>query len=283
MINSRIETFLTLYQQMNYRKTAEILNMTQPGVTQHIQYLEKHYNVKLFQYEGRVLHRTREAEILKHHLDRILADELAMREEFANSPDLRLYVGATKTIGEYVLTPTVSRYLKDPKNRLDLIVDNTQTLLQMLEEQKLDFAVVEGVIDKSRYDYRLYRREKFVGICGVNHPFAGKQIPLERLFQETLLVREPGSGTRKILEQAITDRGYSLSQFARTVSISNFSVIMDLVAKNHFITFAYQPVTQGRTDLASFQVESMPLEGEFNFVYCNRAIAEAKISQFFGK
>ena len=43
MIDSRMETFLTLCRVMNYRKTAELLNMTQPAVTQHIHYLENHY------------------------------------------------------------------------------------------------------------------------------------------------------------------------------------------------------------------------------------------------
>lgn len=46
MLDFRMITFRTLYNEMNYRKTAELLNMTQPGVTQHIQYLEKYYGVK---------------------------------------------------------------------------------------------------------------------------------------------------------------------------------------------------------------------------------------------
>ena len=50
MLDYRIYTFLTLYDEMNYRRTAEKLNMTQPGVTQHIHYLEKHYGAKLFEY-----------------------------------------------------------------------------------------------------------------------------------------------------------------------------------------------------------------------------------------
>ena len=48
MIDTRIETFLTLCRVMNYRKTAELLNMTQPAVTQHIHFLEEQYGCKLF-------------------------------------------------------------------------------------------------------------------------------------------------------------------------------------------------------------------------------------------
>ena len=43
MLDYRIETFLTLYEEMNYRRTAERLQMTQPGVTQHIHYIENYY------------------------------------------------------------------------------------------------------------------------------------------------------------------------------------------------------------------------------------------------
>lgn len=52
MLDYRTETFLTLYEEMNYRRTAERLQMTQPGVTQHIHYLENYYGVKLFVYDG---------------------------------------------------------------------------------------------------------------------------------------------------------------------------------------------------------------------------------------
>ena len=53
MLDYRVLTFLALYDEMNYRRTAEKLNMTQPGVTQHIHYLENYYGVKLFEYDGR--------------------------------------------------------------------------------------------------------------------------------------------------------------------------------------------------------------------------------------
>ena len=65
MLDFRIATFLTLYNEMNYRKTSKILNMTQPGVTQHIQYLENYYGIKLFEYNGRTLSKTKNAEIFK--------------------------------------------------------------------------------------------------------------------------------------------------------------------------------------------------------------------------
>ena len=283
MFDDRIYTFLTLYEQMNYHRTAEKRSMTQPGVTQHIQYLEKLYGVKLFRDEGRVLRRTREAELLKKHLESMMAEEKAMREEFGRSRGIHLRVGATKTIGEFVLMPVVERFLRDPAHSLDFVIDNTQVLLGMLENRQLDFAVVEGVFDKSRYDCRLYQTERFCGICPREHPFAGRTVTLEQVFRETLLVREEGSGTRRILEQAMGDRGYSLEAFRRVISLGNFSVLMDLLRREQAITFAYQTIAEKRPELATFSVESMEIRGEFNFIYCNRSLGEGKIAQLFGE
>ncbi len=281
MFDDRVFTFLTLYKEMNYHRTAEKRRMTQPGVTQHIKYLEKLYGIKLFRYQGRTLYRTPEAEQFKRHLDSMLAEEQAMRKEFVKKAGVYLRIGATKTIGEFILPPIISRFLQQPNHSLDFTIDNTMVLLQMLENQELDFAVVEGVFDKTRYDYRLYKKERFTGICTKEHRFAGKTVPLDETFKETLLIREKGSGTRHLLEQAILDRGFSLDSFSRTISMSNFSVLMDLLLQTNAITFAYQPISLQRSDLTTFSVQDMSIEGEFNFVYCNRGIGEQKVHQLF--
>ena len=281
MLDYRVLTFLTLYDEMNYRRTAEKLNMTQPGVTQHIHYLENYYGVKLFEYDGRTLSKTKQAEQLKRHFESVRAEEISLKEDLVQADRLHLRVGATKTIGEFVIVPEVRKFLLHGNHCLDLVVDNTETLLAMLSRGDLDFAVIEGVFDKERYPHHLFKKERFVGICGRHHPFVGQTVSLAEIFREGLIVRERGSGTRRLLEQAIADRGYSLDSFHSCSSISNFSVICELVAKNGAITFAYEPIANSRDDLATFTVDGMKIQGEFNFVYTNEKVAKSKIELFF--
>lgn len=281
LLDYRTATFLALYDEMNYRRTAEKLNMTQPGVTQHIHYLEKYYGVKLFEYDGRTLTRTKNAQRLKRYFDSIKAEEADLRDGFVTTPKVRFRVGATKTIGEFVIVPQIRKFLQNPNYELDLVVDNTEVLLGMLEKSQLDFAVIEGVFDKSKYGYHLFQKEAFVGICGKEHPFANKIVTVEQILKEDLVVREQFSGTRTLLHNAITDRGFSFEHFRRCSSVSNFSVICDLVANNNAITFAYHPISQCRKDLATFTVADMQISGEFNFVYCNETIAKQKIDVIF--
>lgn len=283
MLDYRVFTFLALYDEMNYRKTAEKLNMTQPGVTQHIHHLERYYGVKLFEYDGRTLSRTKSAERLKRFFDSARAEEAAIHEGFAPDNSVHMKIGATKTIGEFVIVPEVRKFLRSPNHKLDIIIDNTENLLQMLEHSEIDFAVVEGVFDKSRYGSHLYKKERFVGICGKNHPFAGQTVSLEQVLKEDIVVRERGSGTRLLLQQAVANRGYSLERFRRCTSISNFSVICELVANDGCITFAYEPISHCRDDLAIFTVEDLQIKGEFNFVYCSEQIARQKIALIFGE
>lgn len=281
MLDYRVFTFLALYDEMNYRRTAEKLNMTQPGVTQHIHYLENYYGVKLFEYDGRTLSRTRNAERLKRYFDSIKAEEMDIREGFVPNDTIHMTVGATKTIGEFVIVPEIRSFLQDANHNLELVIDNTENLLHMLEKAQIDFAIIEGVFDKSKYSYHLYQKESFIGICAKNHPFAGKTVTLEDVFKEDIVVRESLSGTRTLLNNAITDRGFSLDNFRRCISVSNFSVICDLVANNNAITFAYEPISRCRNDLATFSVADMQISGEFNFVYCNERVAKEKIDLIF--
>ena len=99
-------------------------------------------------------------------------------------------------------------------------------------QMPVDFAIIEGVFDKEKYPHRLYKKESFLGICSRRHSFAGRTVSLEEVLQESLLVREKGSGTHMLQEQAVAARGYSLDSFSRHSSISNFSIICDLVARS---------------------------------------------------
>lgn len=280
MVDYRANTFLTLYREMNYRKTAEILNMTQPGVTQHIHFLEKAYNTKLFQYDGKTLSRTHSAEQLKRSLERMLAEEYALKIAFQNSDEYYLRVGATKTIGEFVILPIASRFAGILGNRLDLVIDNTEVLMTMLDERLLDFALIEGTFDKNKYDHHLFKNEHFVGVCKKGHRFAKKCISLGDIFKETLIVREQGSGTRKILEQLLQDRSFSLDCFHKVMTMNSFAAIRHFVADGIGITFAYQPIVDTDSRLDFFELEDIAVMHEFNYVYLNRNIALEQIEHF---
>ena len=283
MLDYRIDTFLTLCEQMNYRKTAEILHISQPAVTQQIHALENQYGRKLFEYENRRLVKTEAAAVLEQYARAAKLQEQALREKLVDSHIRNLRIGATKTIGDYYLPEYIHRYLHQPENALTLIVDNTEHLLRLLEENELDFAVVEGFFDKTRFDNILLRREPFVGICRKDHPFAGREVTIDELLQETIIHREPGSGTRAILEQELRGYNETLQRFQRHICISSFNIILDLVRQGFGVSFVYNILADSDPALAKFSIQGESVVREFNVVYLKYADMEEKIKLFFGK
>ena len=283
MLDYRIDTFLTLCECMNYRKTAEILHISQPAVTQQIHYLENQYGQKLFEYENRRLVKTEAAAVLEKYARAAKLQEKDLREKLENKPIHSLRIGATKTIGDYYLKGHIRRYLTSPDNALTLLVDNTERLLRLLEENALDFAVVEGFFDKTRFDNILLRREPFVGICHRDHPFAGREVTMEELLQETIIHREDGSGTRAILEQELLGYNESLQRFQRRICISSFNIILDLVKQGFGVSFVYNILADSDPELAKFSIRGESVVREFNVVYLKYADMGEKIGLFFGK
>ena len=280
MFDRRIDTFLLLCQLMNYRKTAAQLGITQPAVTQQIRHLEQEYGCRLFIYENSRLKKTEAAAILERFARAMRLQDRHLRGKLAN-PLRELKIGATKTIGDYVLKDHIRRYLSREDQALSLVVDNTEHLLRMLDEDQLDFAVIEGYYDRTLYDSQLLRKEPFVGICPANHPFAGKEVTLEDLFRETIIHREAGSGTRAILEQELRGYNESLERFKRQICISSFPVILDLVKQGFGVSFVYEVLADSTPDISKFFIRGKSIVREFNIVYLKYADLQEKIGWFF--
>lgn len=171
-MDRRLETFLAVCQTMNYRRAAEALHLTQPAVTKQIQSLEASYGVRLFSYDGRKLRKTAPGSALEVFAISQRYQEQELERALHAAPRKILRVGATKTIGDYILPPAICSFVRVPEHELQFTVDNTTLLLGQLEAGQLDFVVVEGIFDKRRYDSFLLREEPYIGICA-----AGTALP----------------------------------------------------------------------------------------------------------
>ena len=280
MLDYRMETFVTLCRTMNYRRTAEALNITQPAVTQHIKYLEEHYGCRLFSYEKRKLSMTCHASLLLRYAYSQHYQEQKLIENMGAPAGCHFSIGTTKTIGEYVIAGQVERFLAEPANRLSIETDNTLRILELLNEGRIDFALIEGFFDRKLYDHRLYRTEPYIGFCSRQHPFAGRTVALADLWKETIVVREKGSGSRSILERMLLAENHSLYDFHRIISIGNLALLEQLVARSCGITFAYQIAGGENPLLAEFRVEGWQIERAFHYVFLPHTDAGKSVEIF---
>lgn len=256
MLDYRIDTFLDLCKTLNYTKTAGNLSITQPAVSQHIHYLESFYKCKLFNYSGKVLTITSKGEALKlyarscHYNQNKIFQQLSQDE----NAETLLRIGATKTIGNYMILDRITNFLENKNNNIYLDVDNTKILLKKLDDGQLDLALIEGSFDKNKYDYKVFKKEEFLGLCSKEHPFANKIISLEETLTQNLIIREEGSGTRNIFENILAENNFTLSSYKKIITISSFKVIDELVALNMGISFAYKAIADSYPNLSTFSL-----------------------------
>lgn len=286
MLDFRIETFLTLCEEMNYTRTAERLSITQPAVTGHIRWLEQQYGCRLFNYSGKALTLTEQGAALARYARSMRANALKIREEIcrieSKKPTLR--IGATKTIGEYIIPQKIARFIAHGDANINLTVDNTQTLLQQIDRGGLDFALVEGRFDKSRYGWRPFCREKFIAVCGADNPLGGRRLNFCDLLGERLVVREQGSGTREVLNQLLAEKNYTESSFAELTEINTFTAIKCVLSGGSGVSFMYESAAaDGIADgsLRRIWLADTAAEREFDYVYPADTLFLEEYAAFF--
>lgn len=279
-MEQKLETFLTLCRTMHYGRAAEQLHLSQPAVSKHIQALEAQYGISLFTYSGRRLTKTPQGEILEQYAAALRYNEEKLLLKLHQPPRLLLRIGATKSIGDYILLPEIRRYLNQPDHQLEFTVDNTAHLLERLDRGALDFVVLEGIFDKARYDWFLLRQEPYIGICAASHPFAGQTVSLERLFEERLILREQGSGTRNILERELAQQGCSIHHFSDQICISSFTLIRALVSDGCGISFLYESVVKQDPQFAAFSCPPLTGMHDLNVVFLKNTEAGTLARQF---
>ena len=243
MMDFRIDTFLTVCRCMNFTRAAKTLNITQPAVSQHIHYLEDFYCVKLFAYEGKKMNLTKAGEVLYQAAVTMKHDDLYLKESISelNQRKTRLIFGATLTIGEFVMPEHLKMYLNSyPDTDVRMLIGNTSELLAKLSLGEIDFAIVEGNVAKSQYDYLVYSQNKYIPVC--NRDYCFQKIPeeLKDLLSERIFVRENGSGTREILEKNLETRNLILEDFRYVVEIGGMNAIKEMVISGCGITFLYE-------------------------------------------
>ncbi len=282
-MDPKYKTFSTLYTLMNYRKTSEALNMTQPAVTKQIQALERELGVKLFNYDRKKLTKTLQADILMNYVTSYLYNYKNMLKEVRSENNRTLRIGATKTVGDFIIYPSLKKYIQKGNHNIILEVDNTETLLKKLDQGLLDFIIVEGIFDKSKYKIRLLSMEDFIGICSKKNPLAGTTLNLEEVFNQPIVVREKGSGTRDIFEHELKQHGFGLSNFSRVLEIGSFQIINQLIKDNLGISFAYEQVIYKQKGIATFRIKEFNITHEFNIVSLKYSEATSMQEEFISE
>lgn len=284
MIDSRVATFLDVCKTMNYTRTAENLNMTQPAVSQHIRGMEEFYGVKIFSYKNKKLELTNQGKYLKKHLETISHDVKYLQESVQKiKTRTKIKIGATLSIGEFYLPDRLSGFMnRNPKLDISLTIADTRELLFRLDSGDVDFILCEGYFDKNEYAYKLIKTEEMCIMCSAEYDIRNIK-ELKDLFEHPMLCRENGSGTREIFENYLHEYNYSFENF---ISVSEFTsphLIKKLLLDGMGISVLYKTVVEEEIQKKSLKIIKIPgfqVSHEFNAVWKQNSAFEKQYNEW---
>ena len=213
----QLAVFVSIYQTGSTSRASEALHLSQSAVSSALKELEARLQMPLFERVGRRLNQHPNAHPIYIQAQAILGQSLTL-EHYHKSQVGQIHIGASTTIGNYVLPPLLAKiYELLPDANVDMYIANTQEVVTEVEQLNIDIALVEGMprpVDMKVIEQRAWRTDTLMIFAkydskwltdvahynDINHCY---ELSIEQLSTLPLLVREAGSGTRQIIDEQL--------------------------------------------------------------------------------
>jgi DNA-binding transcriptional LysR family regulator len=218
-VNERkLRIFYEVSKELNMTKVAEKLYVSQPSISQAINDLENELDVKLFDRMGKKLYLTHEGSVFLNYARRILNiydEAVKVIKEMNNSQRGKLKIGASTTIGIYILPDIIGKFSKTYCDvDISIIIENTENIVKLMEENHLDIAFVEGPVHSDEIEVENFYEDELVFITNQNHPWTKmKKVQKCDIVKEKVIIREKGSGTREVFIEALEQNSIEYNIF----------------------------------------------------------------------
>lgn len=273
MENFRLKVFRTVAEKLNFREAAEALLLTQPAVTLQIKALEEELSIRLFDRTGnRIVLTEAGRRLLKH------ANKLAMlaQEAERDIAALRgvefgeLHIGASTTIAQYFLPRLIGEFGKlNPRVSVSVVSGNTQEIVDALLKGTIAVGLVEGPVLRRGMRIEPFLDDEIVMILPAQHEWVGQTIPKERLETERLIFRERGSGSRRVVENALQRAKIPLKTLHVAMELDSTEAIKEAIEAGLGVGFVSARAIQKELKLGTLRqgsVEGLRILRHFSII-----------------
>ena len=228
--NYRVQVFRAVAEQTSFRRAAEQLHISQPSVSQHVQLLEDELGMRLLDRTSTGIRITPAGEVLlsfARRSSRLSQQVLAALARLEGQPGGELKLAASTTVAQYLLPRILGRFLKEnPRIHLTLRSGNTEQVSGWVLHGEAELGLIEGPSTHKEISKEHFLDDRLLLIVPRGHAWATQQIPLAALTSAPLLMREQGSGTRRVIEQALRRAGLRLSQLQIAMELDSTEAIL---------------------------------------------------------
>ncbi|MBF0415266.1 MAG: LysR family transcriptional regulator [Magnetococcales bacterium] len=286
--DTRLRVFHAVAKHLSFTRAAEELYLTQPAVTFQIRQLEEHFNTRLFDRHHNRISLTDAGEAVFNYAERILdlyrEAEKAISEMTGETRGI-IKLGASTTIGEYLLPPILSGYHENfPKVQIRLSIDNTRLVVRKLEDATIDMGMVEGPVSNKNISTAPCLEDELVVVIPPGHPFASlDEIPLAKLKEYPFVSREEGSGTRMVISEHLSKAGLSYDHLDMILELGTTESVKAAVEGGVGFSILSSVALRKELQLQSLvvrRVKGIRFRRLLNFIYQKQKFRSKAVEEF---
>lgn len=199
----QLEIFAAICQEGAITRAARRIGLSQAAASQALAELENQLQRRVFDRKGRRLKENAAGSELLPDAIAVL-DRVRAIERGAGAPSLNIRLSASLTAGNYMLPSFIGRFARrHPGTRFQVQIGNTERVVSAVRQLDSDAGWIEGLAQDPHLQSFPWREDKLAIIAAPAHPLAGKRVTAAKLADVRWVLRERGSGTREVFEEAI--------------------------------------------------------------------------------
>lgn len=274
MENFRLKVFRVVAAHLNFSRAAEELLLTQPAVTQQIKALEEEYGVPLFDRSGGRITLTAGGQALLPFAEKLkaISDEaFAAVADASGKRGGQLALGASQTIGQYLLPNLVAGFLREnPRVNITATSGNSDAMLEALIAHRIQLALIEGPALRKDIHVEPFMEDQMVLVVPASHEWAGHEVSISMLKEAPLLMREFGSGSRRVVENALARAGLKKKDLNTRMELDSTEGLLSAVEAGLGVTFVSRWAVRNQLSLGTLKlarIRGLKLSRMFSLAY----------------
>lgn len=243
MLNlSELTVFLAVADANSFSAAGRELHLTQPGVSQKIDNLEKHFSARLFHREGRTVRLTEAGQALRPLARELVAGAIRLEETMASLHGEvigEMNIGCSTASGKYLLPGIVAKFRRNfPHVRINILISSRQSVVDKLLSGAATLGVTSKIIDHHDLEYRDFYCDEVILIVPAEHPWARyRQIYPDDLLDEPMILREEVAGTREVMVDGLKQHDISPDMLNIAMVLGNAEAIVMAVGEGIGVAF----------------------------------------------
>jgi DNA-binding transcriptional LysR family regulator len=260
----KVEAFLCAAEQANLSEAARLLHLSQPAVSHQIKSLESELGVRLFARTNTGLTLTEAGQMLVPWARHILHETQDMKDMMASLDDLvvgQVLIACSASSGKYILPHLAARFCKNyPGVNVSISACGPNHAITSLLDGKAHLGIASTEINDPALESQFFFRDNISLIVPACHPWAEREsVEIADILQETLILREETSGTRRIMMAELARFDISQDDLNVFMEVGSAEGIVELVAEGYGISFVADLVS--RNSLLLGKIKRVKVEG----------------------